>query len=82
MEVCMRYYIGDVYSGGKNIGSISGMSIINLKRKASQLCNQYYNVIDEMKIRIYDDDNVVGGVSFLRINKKSPNNEIKRGKWS
>ena len=78
----MRHYIGEVYSNNQYVGMVAGVSIINLKRKASQLCNQYYNVIDTMKIRIFEDDDVIGGISFTRINKKSPNNEIRRGQWS
>lgn len=78
----MKCYIGEVHSGCKYIGMVSAVSIINLKRKASQLCNSYYNVVDTMEVTIYEDDDVIGTVHFTRINIKTPNNEIQRGKWS
>ena len=31
---------------------------------------------------LYEDDDIIGTVDLSRFNKKSPNNEIKRGKWS
>ena len=77
----MKYYIGEVHSGGKFIGMVSAVNIINLKRKASQLCNSYYNVIDTIEVNMYEDDDVIGTARFTRINIKTPNDEIKRGKW-
>lgn len=78
----MKYYVGKVYSGGQIVGMISAVSMINLKRKASQLCNNYNSLIDNMSVIIYEDDDIIGTVDLRRFNKKSPNNEIKRGKWS
>ena len=78
----MKYYLGKVYSESQIIGMISATSITNLKRKASQLCNYYNSVIDNMNVIIYEDDDIIGIVDMSRFNKKSPNNKIVRGKWS
>jgi len=77
----MNQYKGKVFSGGKIVADITGKNITELKRKASRICNNYYNVVDGLVLRRYNDQEIIGGITFTRVNKISPNNEIKRGKW-
>lgn len=77
----MKLYTGKVYSGSVFLGYIIKNNIADLKRNASRLCNEYNNVVDEMHVRVSEDSKIVGAIYFTRINKKSPNNEIKRGTW-
>ena len=74
-------FAGGVYSGGVLRGFIYGNSMTEIKRKASKLCNSYYHVIDEIKLhRCNNTEN--GVITFTRMNKKSPDNCIVRGKWN
>lgn len=78
----MNQYKGKVYSGGKFITRITGKNATELKRKASRICNKYYNTVDIMIVRVCRDEEIVGGITLARMNRKSPNNELVRGKWN
>lgn len=71
-------YEGKIYSGGKFLGTIYSKSLTRLKMVASQRCNNYFSVIDELEVRC-----MASGCEFMyrRINKKCPNNTIARGRW-
>ncbi len=77
----MNQYKGKVYSGGIVVADITGKNATELKRKASRICNNYDNYIDGLVVHVYNDTEMVDGITFARVNKKSPNNEIIRGKW-
>ena len=56
--------------------TITAKTVSELKRKASTIANNRFDVIDTMK--------VISGERILtlkRFNKKYPNNTITRGKW-
>lgn len=77
----MYSFAGKVYSGEVLRGHIYGNSMTEIKQKASKLCNNYHHAIDEIKLHRYNhaEDGIV---TFVRINKKSPDNTIVRGKWN
>lgn len=58
-------------------------TMTELKRKASYMANGNFNAIDELLVREYNTDTKeqVREFNMTRINKKYPNNTIKRGVW-
>ena len=76
----MYAFAGKVYSGGTLRGFVRGNSMTEVKRQASMLCNRYYHAIDEMELHRYKNKED-GNIMFTRLNKKSPDNSIIRGKW-
>ena len=73
-------FAGKLYSGYILIGSICANDFTTLKRIASRKCNDYANPIDKMVLhRVNDQEN--GELTFIRINRLSPNNTVVRGKW-
>lgn len=71
---------GKVYAGNLYLGIITSDSLAGLKRKASNKCNKHFAVIDSIFLfRVNDSESKC--VTLSRINKKAPNNTIKRGQW-
>lgn len=66
-----------IYTGNIMLGEFNVKNITQAKRTASKLCNNYYNITDTLLIDIGNWHTA----RFLRINKKSPDNKIVRGKW-
>lgn len=69
--------LAKVYTDNILIAEFATSNITQAKRKASKLCNNYNNVIDTLLIDIGNWHTA----RFVRINKKSPDNMIVRGKW-
>ena len=57
---------------------VKAKTLRELKMLASKIANQYYNPIDEMFIT---GDNLLQTLTYIRINKKCPNNTIVYGQW-
>lgn len=58
---------------------ISGKTIAEIKRKASRIANNYWNVVDRMEVT--DEQNGIT-MMFYRNNRKTPNNMIEYGTWA
>jgi hypothetical protein len=58
--------------------TISGKTMTEIKRKASRIANDYWNMVDRMEVTDEQSGNVL---TFMRINRKSPNNAMIFGKW-
>lgn len=69
--------LGIVYGQEVQANTLTG-----LKRKATSVANRYYNAVDELTV-LMNTDTGYGAVKLVltRTNKKSPNNEIRRGQW-
>ena len=50
-----------------------------IKRKASRIANGYWNMVDRMEVTDEQSGNVL---TFIRRNRKSPNNMIVYGTWA
>lgn len=59
--------------------TISGKTMTEIKRKASRIANNYWNVVDRMEVTDEQSGNVL---TFMRRNRKSPNNMIVYGTWA
>lgn len=59
---------------------IKAHSIRGLKTAASKKANATFNAVDTLEITHINGREVME-IPYTRINKKSPNNEIIRGKW-
>lgn len=59
--------------------TISGKTITEIKRKASRIANNYWNVVDRMEVT--DEQNGIT-MMFYRNNRKTPNNMIEYGTWA
>ena len=57
---------------------IKAKTLRGLKMLASKIANQYCNSIDEMFVT---GDNLLQTLTYIRINKKCPNNTIVYGQW-
>lgn len=88
MKYCAEIFTGNGYQN-KYIGTIHADGISVLKRKASKLCNNYFNIYDRMEVletevRTDADGNtriIEYHAVFRRFNKKHPNNTIERDLW-
>ena len=58
---------------------IQAKTLKGLKCKASKIANQYCNSIDEM---VVTGDGLIQALTYIRINKKCPNNTITYGQWN
>lgn len=74
-------FSGKVYSGDLFLGNICADSMPVLKRNASRKCNGHFQAIDTM-VLYRANDKEIDGLTFTRVNRKSPNNTIIRGQWS
>lgn len=86
-------YRAEIFTGNgyhnKHVASIQANTIPTLKRKASRICNGYFNVYDRMEIveteiRTDIDGNTIiieYSYAFRRFNKKTPNNTFIRRAW-
>ena len=86
-------YHAEIFTGNgyhnKHIATIQADTIPTLKRKASRICNGYFNVYDRMEVIETETRNDIDGNTrtieyhwaFRRFNKKAPNNSIIRGTW-
>jgi hypothetical protein len=72
-------YTGEVFCGNKFVGNIYAKNFATLKRKASKLCNNYCKSVDTIKLYLNCREDAF--VTFTRINRVFPNNEIVRGTW-
>lgn len=72
-------YAAELYTRDIFLGKIASNTLRGIKQIASRKCNGYYSAIDELRFyRINDkEDRAI----LSRINKKIPNNTIKRGEW-
>jgi len=68
--------LAKVFTGNILIAEFTIANITQAKRTASKLCNNYYNATDTLLIDIGNWHTS----RFVRINKKSPDNKIVRGK--
>lgn len=59
--------------------TISGKTMTEIKRKASRIANDYWNMVDRMEVTDEQSGNVL---TFMRRNRKSPNNMIVYGTWA
>lgn len=59
--------------------TISGKTMTEIKRKASRIANNYWNVVDRMEVT--DEQNGIT-MMFYRNNRKTPNNMIEYGTWA
>ena len=76
---CISYAAAD---GMRHAGTTWADSFSQLKRKASRIANNHYSTLDKMEVSHRDPDTRKEIVTtFYRINRKTPNNEIKRGQW-
>ena len=74
-------YICKVYSGSKFLQELRGSSLPDLKRRATVLCDEHYNITDELRVSEVESECILHSCKFTRINKKYPDNIIVRGKW-
>lgn len=73
-------FAGKLYAGSVFLGVVSADTLTGIKRIASKKCNNHYAVIDNLFLfRINNSESRC--VTLSRINKKSPDNRIVRGKW-
>lgn len=73
------------YAVVNNRTEIKGKTFSLLKRAATIAANAAYNSIDTMVVWNDIDGVLTGrdkGMSFSRINRKSPDNRIIRGRWN
>lgn len=59
--------------------TISGKTMTEIKRKASRIANDYWNMVDRMEVT--DEQNGIT-MMFYRNNRKTPNNMIEYGTWA
>lgn len=75
----MFKFYGTIYNR-----TITTNTLSDLKRKASRIANGYFSAVDKMDVVAYHDSRKYENLekfTFLRINKKSPNNTIIYGQW-
>ena len=88
MKYRAKIFTGNGYHN-KYLGSIQANTLPTLKRKASQLCNNYFNIWDRMEVIQTEVEADTEGNAcvieyhavFHRYNKKYPNNTITRDSW-
>ncbi len=58
--------------------TVQAHTITSLKRKATMVANEFFNPIDEMQV-CYGPENMT--LTYTRVNRKTPDNTIRRGQW-
>lgn len=58
---------------------IKAKTLKGLKCKASKIANNYRKSVDEM---VVTGDGLIQALTYIRINKKCPNNTITYGQWN
>ena len=79
----MMYYacISCAHNDGmRHAGTCYAETMRDLKRKASRIANNHFSTMDKMDVSHYENGHEIS-VTYYRLNKKAPNNTIKRGEW-
>ncbi len=66
--------------GMRHAGTTYAETFTQLKRQASRIANNHYSTLDKMEVSQFVDGHETTA-TYYRINKKVPNNTIKRGTW-
>lgn len=72
---------GFLYAGAVYLGFISANTMPAIKREASRLCNQHFAGIDKLVLVRANNKDLESRITYQRINKKTPDNTIVRGRW-
>lgn len=72
---------GRVYCGDIPAGTVSSDTLAGLKRAASKKANSNFKAVDLLIVHHALGEDIEP-VTFQRLNKLSPNNPIRRGRWA
>lgn len=61
-------------------GTTRAETFSQLKRQASRIANNHHSSLDKMEVSRFTDGHKTTA-TYYRINRKAPNNTIKRGAW-